>query len=191
MNLNASLLAVLVFLVLSSASLAQQPAVERWRSSIAFSPGSEFDKSMGLKGRKYADGSFYGQPAMEWTLSSLVDRKTGARTHGIVFTDAYDGRGWRAWRDAVTDDARTLPVTVVNRKVGSCNRSSGCSHYEDVVISINEEILESRAASGLRIRLTGADGAEKIISLTGEDLSDQLTAARFYSDQVKAGSPAR
>lgn len=177
--------AVTVMLALWEPTIAQSQEVERWKSTVQLSPSSEFDRSLILRGRKYSEGNFYGHPAREWHLATLINKSTGKREHALVFFDAYDGRGWRFWKFANTDEAESLRVTVANRKVGSCGRYTGCSHYEDIVVDLDERLLERRAATGLRVRLTASgDASEHVVTLSRDEIADQLAASRFYSNQV-------
>ena len=66
-----------------------------------------------------------------------------------------------------------------------CGRYSGCLHFETVTVHLPEALLEKRREKGLRLRLRGSgDGSDHVVSISPEQIVDQLSAARAESEKA-------
>lgn len=173
---------------LTVAAFAQADPGSDWRSFVAIQD-TKFDADIKLENRRAGEGNYYGQPARASRLVTLVNKSTGAARHLLVFEDNYDGTGWRFWGSAATDKAVDLTVLPVERKVGTCGRYTGCSHFETIAVVIPEKTLRDAAsASDVQIRMMGR-GFSHVIALDQLDAQRQIAATQAAADQVKDGLP--
>lgn len=166
--------------MLFAVSLSAQ--ADDWRQRVSITD-TQFDQYARIEGLSGTSGNYYGHPAREWQLMTLLDKKTGAATHVLYFSDTYDGSGWRFWRSASTDKAETLKLEYKKRSVGSCSRYSGCSHYETVAFAIPAEVMQRGSLEGLNLRLS-ADGDQEIIRLEAIEFADQLAATEATRQRI-------
>jgi hypothetical protein len=129
----------------------------------------EFKKLTNYTGPNVASGS-------DAVFLRAAKLDSGLITIQIYVSDYYEGE-WRFYNSAWDSDGNRLNVTLISRKVGSCGRYGGCSHYEDVGINITREYLEARRASGIRFKLSGR-GGDEIFALPGPYISAFLDAVK-------------
>lgn len=161
-----------------------QPGAE-WPAYVAVQDSS-FDTSIKLTGRPTEEGRLWGRPAKSTHLVTLVDKKTGAPMHILMFVDRYDGRGWRFWSSATTDKAVDLTMKPIARDVGSCNRYSGCTHVEQIAAVVPHEVLQEAAQTEVRVRFRGRSGDEYIVTLDRADVQRQLAATADTAAKLQA-----
>lgn len=180
---TVALLSASLFATLAGAQLGAE-----WPTYVAVQD-STFDTSVKLTGRPTEEGRFWGQAAKSTHLVTLVDKKTAAPTHILIFVDRYDGRGWRFWSSATTDKAVSLATKPVSRDVGSCNRYTGCNHVEQIASVVPAEVLQEAAQTEVRVRFRGRSGDEYIVTLDRADAQRQLAATADTAAKLQAPPP--
>lgn len=166
---------------------AQTPAAgarPSWQSFVRVTT-SEFDSSVKLESPELSEGTFYNVPARAWSLRTLIDKKTKATTHYLIFDDRYNGE-WRFWSSATSDAAEDLRTIQVSRDVGSCSRYSGCSHYERMGVVIPDAMMERALKETVRIRLAGR-GVNYVIALNSTYVEYLTDATRDQLEELRTG----
>ncbi len=110
-------------------------------------------------------------------LRTWIDDATGAATHHLLYTAAYQGIGWHYFDQAAVGEA-PLAATNLDRRIGVCAAISllGCARSEDVVVALPDATLRGAAADGLELRLKARDGEALTVRLPPEQIAAHLRA---------------
>lgn len=185
--MKTSLLAILA--ALAPFASMSQPAPD-WRQHVTITD-SRFEKNIKLEGRSATFGSLYGRPAKTTYLVTLVNKTTGTAEHILVFSDMYEGRGWRFWDAASTNSAQTLKVLKVQRDLpGRCYPDTGCLHHEVVGAELPESMLREAATGDVQIRFTGR-GVAHSLRMDPIDAQMQLAATEAAVAQIKGPASSK
>lgn len=120
-----------------------------------------------IEGTKFDKAITYKSTPVDFDLLSYFllrswKFKDGPITQHQLYVHRYYSGDWVFYERAADDRAQSVDVTVIDRSVGSCS-SYGCSHSEDVGVSIGHDYLLSRQDTGFEIRLTSRNGSGAII----------------------------
>jgi hypothetical protein len=116
---------------------------------------------------------FLGVPDTNiYCLRSFVDRQTGETRHQLYVSDSYTGveRRWDAARGGA---GHALRFVEISRDRITCD--GGCSYAEEFAADIPESELRANP-EGMKVVFTSGSGSEKIIAITGSQISGQLAA---------------
>lgn len=91
----------------------------------------------------------------------------------IYVSDHYEN-GWRFYDTAHDINGQRLNLIEISREVGVCDQR-GCSHYEDVAISVSRGYLEANSKSGIKFQISGRGGKE-VFTLPAEHIAEMLDA---------------
>lgn len=120
-----------------------------------------------------------------YLVRSWLDRKTGVVTHQIYVTDRYLTPNPRNWNQAAGPKGDRLKFTKIDSKVENCN-PDGCPRMEAFGAGIDDAALRAAASRGYTITFTAEDGTKEAITVTPEQISDQIQAI----DTRRASMPA-
>lgn len=82
-----------------------------------------------------------------------------APSYQIYVADYYVGE-WRFYTSANDSNGTRMDVTLIDRKVGSCSRYGGCSHFEHMALNVSREYLEAAVTTGISFQLSGKAGEQ-------------------------------
>lgn len=148
---------------------------------------SEFDAFTSLVGTIRTDVPPSDFPIKEWKVVTLIDKKTRAVSHDLIFKDYYRSNGWRFWDGASTSSAEQMKVVVLARDVLGCG-SQACQHQEAISATFPAGSLE-RAAAGekLQIRITAKNADPFFVTVLQEQAKVQLEETK----RVLMGMPKK
>ena len=89
----------------------------------------------------------------------------------------WDHDEWRFYHSAWDSDGVKLDTTQIAQKIGSCNRYSGCSHYEYLGLNVTRDYLEKHRRTGIRFKLSGKAG-EEVFSIPAAHIEAFLEVAK-------------
>lgn len=138
----------------------------------------EYETRVTVNGPQSVHGNFYGAPEFSTRLISSFDKKTRQVVHGIAFVNRYSGRGWRFWSYASTSHAKDLDVAVGSRDVGSCGSRSGCSHTEQILIVLPDDVLSTASQEGIKVRVQNKIGWDWFVEYSGGEIQYQLRSLK-------------
>lgn len=117
--------------------------------------GTKFDTFITYRSiRDYFDGASY------YRLRSWKYKDRPIKDHQLYVSIFYFD-DWIYYDTAADDNAQTIKVTLIDRKVLSC--SSSCSFRESVGIDVGLKYLLSKQDTGFEIRLTSRKGTGAVI----------------------------
>lgn len=135
----------------------------------------EFTKETIYYGPETLSLSEQAQDGHSGAFASLYASKKGADTsYGLRFyaiRRAPASSGYLFIESAVDTNSMDLPVNMVQREV-DCKRAL-CEFSENGFISISRQYLQSRAKTGIRVRLNGKRGSP-IINVPASDVFEFL-----------------
>lgn len=147
--------------------------------------GSEFDKYITFKGieehhepdiyaldvAKIEENTTFVVAANTFFIRSWLNKNTGGVEHQIYLTD-YHTIDWNNWYSASDEKANELKLQDISHDV-DC---TPCKYTEIIGIDIPNNLMNENRNTGFRIKIRAKNGAEKIISVTPEQISTQLDA---------------
>jgi hypothetical protein len=141
----------------------------------SYSPTIKVKTESGQRGGPASSGTeIYG-------LYATVDRKSGAVVSYVQWGEVYGDRSWRFYSRASTDKAEPLSVDQVDRSVGRCFPNLGeCTYSEVYNIKIPEKLMKAGAADGIRFKIYGRNGDERIVMIPA------MTVAPFNEKVAEA-----
>lgn len=113
----------------------------------------EFKKMTRFTGPDIAVGTFDTLFLRAWKPDGQPTR------YQIYVADYYDGE-WRFYSSANDSNGTRMDVTLIDRKVGSCSRYGGCSHFEHLALNVSREYLEAAVTTGISFQLSGKAGEQ-------------------------------
>lgn len=105
----------------------------------------------------------------------------------LYFRDQYDGE-WRFYDSAYDIEGNKLDFVSIDRKVDTCAKY-GCSHFEDVGITLTRDYLDSRRETGTRLKVSGRAG-EAIVVLPPGYIQGFLQALDSASEIQRLTPPS-
>src|SRR5580700_744453 len=163
-------------LALAACAQAPPPEPPAQPSAAAVAParGDIPSRFVGLIGTRAQHAPpFLGVPETNfYCLRSFLDRQTGETRHQLYVSDSYSGaeRHWDAARDG---GGRTLRVLEITRHQITCD--GGCAYTEEFAADIPESELRANP-SGLKVTFGAQSGADKTITIGGNQITAQLAA---------------
>lgn len=115
----------------------------------------------------------FGGISGEWFLRSFVDKKTGTVTDQLYVDLSYIG-AWKFFDRAADDHATPLDVVVIGRDVGDC--AGGCSLEETIGVTLDDQTLRSRAATGYEVKIYADSGDALVLPITPQMIGEQMAA---------------
>lgn len=161
-SLTTASLALICAAMLHGCATTERRAFD-WNNESAIrekitAKADDFDKTVAYVGPNCAQG--IGESTF---LRAWRDR-AGATTFQLYIVSGYEGE-WRFYSRAFDSDGKSLPVTVIDRSTGYCDKY-GCSKEEHIGLSVTRDYLKAHADSGVRVKLYGKAG-EHVANLTG------------------------
>lgn len=157
-------------------AIAASGAVAQKKPPPKLPPGyrfqqSEFDQDV------VARGPVVQQGAVRFELIAMVDKYNGHDQQRLFLQVARqsDDRDAR-FSEAVTDTTRKLDVLRELGRVRPCLPEEKCARVETAVVSLYGNVLWTRVADGMRIRLRGPSG-EVIVALDPKVIDAHVKAA--------------
>ncbi len=99
-------------------------------------------------------------------LYAKINKSTGATVAYLQWSEAYTDSNWRFYNRASTDKAKPLSFDQVDRTVGRCGAGT-CVYSETYNIMLPLADLEAGTTDGLRLKIYGKSGEERIVVLPG------------------------
>ncbi|GEM_PF-1008574 len=126
---------------------------------------------------------FLGVPGTNiFALRSWLDTRTGEVASQLYVQESYYGnkRNWSMARDGAGQTLRLIAIGI--DEITCENR---CAYAEEFAASLPDALLRA-SAKGLTVTFSAQDGAQKTITVPGEQIVNQLAAV----DAARAGTVA-
>ncbi len=171
MNSKNVLLVILLSLIFTGAAFAEIADKDLKIQSIE---DDKFSSFITVNGSSVdAKHKFFDLEKENWSIRSVVNKKSGAVAHQLYVNFTYFG-SW-SWFDYASDeDAKELVVTRIASDVFTCE--AGCMLRETVGIALDESVLRLKMQSGYEIKVSAKNGQSHIIKVTSEQIRAQLLA---------------
>jgi hypothetical protein len=184
------ILAASLGLALAACAQPPRPEAPGQPTAVAVGPARENIPSrfVGLIGTRAQHAPpFLGVPETNfYCLRSFLDRQTGETRDQLYVSDSYSGpeRHWDAARDG---GGRALRFLEITRHEITCD--GGCSYTEEFAADIPESELRANPA-GLKVTFSAHSGAEKTITISGNQITAQLAAVdAMHNPALPAAAP--
>lgn len=139
---------------------------------------SAFDSSKSYIGPEIrileARGPLAGPDSEDYFIRGWKHKETLKIMHQLYVKIGYPGE-WRFYKLASAEGGAQLDVTVINRKVDYCLKTS-CTYEEIIGVNMNTAFLERCRKTGLRIRLDAKSGHQNIIEVSANYVNGYLDA---------------
>ena len=110
-----------------------------------------------------------------YLLRSWLDRATGELSHQVYVTDRYLAASTRNWSRATGAKGERLKFNKIDTQLENCS-PAGCPRLEAFGAGIDDGALRAAAGRGFTIEFAAEDGSKESITLTPEQITNQLEA---------------